>query len=280
MTMIAPYGQATMSSAYHDVFLMLQPADIHLLNVMNDRPTKTTVLPDATMINKDDGSTSTTTKTDNNAQPRRKGILSRGKEQREPCSPVSSSVEQGTNKRKEIRKIRFCESVQCLLVVPKRREYTRDDISRIWYVDQEYKAIKNEILLTLKQMMKTFPAAENEHICYRGLESRTKEGALHKMLRRENAYDAVLGEQARQFDLEFNDPNLISIMYKRAAEESCRDAVLRAQKDAKECSMLLVGDKRRSENMRKLFFGLPRDGINRAFDSSSRAATAITSRST
>jgi len=237
-------------------------------------------LPDVTMINKNDSSSTITTKTDYNTQPRRKGILSRGKEQGEPCSPVSLS-EEGTNtkQRKNIRKIRFCESVHCLLVVPSRKDYTRDDISRIWYVDQEYKAIKNEIQLTLKQMMKKFPAAENDHICYRGLEFRTKEGALLKTLRRENAYDAVLGEQSRQFDLEFNDPNSISIMYKRSTEESCHEAFVRAQKDAKQCSMLLLDDKRRTENKRKLFFGMPRDGVNRAaFDASFRAPTAVTSR--
>ena len=97
MTMIAPYGQATSSSAYHDGCRMLQTSDIQPLS-MNDRPI-ITVLRDATMmINKNDSS-SITTKADTNAQPRRKGILSRGKEQGQPCSPISSSEEGNKKKR-------------------------------------------------------------------------------------------------------------------------------------------------------------------------------------
>lgn len=276
MTMIAPYGQATLSSAYQDGCRMLQTPDIQPLNV-NDRPA-TIVLRDAT--NKDNSSSSessSTMKNDKNVHPRRKGILTRGKEQREPCSPpvLSSEEQQGTKRN---NKVSFYESVHCLLVVPSRSEYTRDEVRRLWYVDQEYKTIKNDIMVTLKQMMKTFPASENEQMCYRGLEFRTKEGALLKTLRRENAYDAVLGEQARQYLLELNEPSLIATMYSRATSESCQEAILRAQKDATQCSMFLMDDKRRTASKRKQFFGLPRDGINRAFDPSSKASASVTRR--
>ena len=263
--MIAPYGQPTFSSAYHDGCHMLQTPDIKPLSVNEER--RPVIAFPRNVAHKYDSS-SATTNNDTKGQPRRRGILSQGKEQgKSSCIAVDSPQE----KTKNARKVRFYESVQCLLVVPTRNDYTRDEMRHLWYVDQEYKAIKNEILMTLKHMAKK---SENEHICYRGLEFRSKEGALRKTLRRENAYDAVLGEQARQFDLELNDPTLISIMYKRASEESCRDAFLRAQSDAKQSSIFLLGDKRRNGNKRKLFFGLPRDStINRGFDPSSRAPT-------
>ena len=278
MTMIAPFdSQATFSSAHHDGCRMLQASDVKPLNV-NDRATNTTIAltkngggEDATISKRCDMSSSIANN-DTNAPPRRKGILAQCAEQREPCSPDSSEA----RKRK---KIRFFESVQCLLVVPSRNEYTKDEMRQLWYVEQEYKTIKNDIQITLKQMMKKFPASENDQMCYRGLEFRTKQGALLKTLRRENAYDAVLGEQARQDLLELHDPQLISFMYIRAAEESCREAMLRAQRDAGQCSRMLLDDKRRTTSKRKLFFGMPRDGINRTCDpSSTRTPAAIITR--
>ncbi len=169
-------------------------------------------------------------------------------------------------KRGISKSVRFCEDVLCHLVVPPLQELSKEDVHMIWYSNQEYTIIKDEIRNTLKLMTRKVPVVENGHVCYRGLEFRTKDGVRLKRMRRERAYDVVFGEQDRHNEEGRFNARLLSRKYEDVSDESRNEAFERAKDDAKYVVQL---NEKRQFFKRKFVLGLGRYDADRAVKASS-----------
>lgn len=131
------------------------------------------------------------------------------------------------------RAVQFSQKVTVILVSPSVDRDSIASIRALWYIDAEYEAIKCDNRNTLKLMGHGVHVSDNdEHVCYRGLEHRTKAGISRKIQRREDAYDAVLTEQERQIVSGKSDPRPISKRYLETSGDGKLDALVAADADA------------------------------------------------
>jgi hypothetical protein len=126
------------------------------------------------------------------------------------------------------------------------REYTyysrplcEEEMTSLWYTKEEYALMKRSSSFTVRLMMGlqceegSIDGADDEEICTRGLESRTRRGAKTRRQNVFSAIDAVILEQERQRDMSsFNDIYTLARVYRDASASCSLDAWLVAQNDA------------------------------------------------
>jgi hypothetical protein len=110
----------------------------------------------------------------------------------------------------------------------------------LWYTKEEYALMNHSSSFTVRLMMGShckagsIDVADDEEICTRGLECRTRTGARKRRRNIFTAIDAVILEQERQRDIaSFNDIYAIARVYRDASAQCSLDSWLVAQKDAK-----------------------------------------------
>jgi hypothetical protein len=110
----------------------------------------------------------------------------------------------------------------------------------LWYSKEEYALMKRSSSFTVRLMMelqrdvRSFYGEEDQELCSRGLESKTRGGARRRRQNIMSAIDAVLLEQERQWEMGvFNDVYSLARVYREATAQCSMEAWLVAQKDAK-----------------------------------------------
>ena len=120
--------------------------------------------------------------------------------------------------------------------------YTDDEFENSWYQENELLEIKqNDVQSTIRIVQNggTFP----DHLMtLRGLECRTRKGAMLRKMNRRAAWKAVLEEQERLFSFSIQGGNnaqaeLISMAYSEISEKCAHEASLIGKYD--ECELLL-----------------------------------------
>lgn len=102
--------------------------------------------------------------------------------------------------------------------VPSLKTCPEEDLSRIWFDNYEFVAIRNENKLISERMMNNEPLGPNE--CSRGLEYRTPEGMKQRIENKKRARCAVLEEQERQWDAGLYDPEALRIISRMVSSAS------------------------------------------------------------
>jgi hypothetical protein len=121
-------------------------------------------------------------------------------------------------------------------------DYAKDEIVGKWYTEDDYREFKENCKTTAKMMMKGTVLQENEaEFCYRGLESRTKEGYKTRRRYKEAVRFAVSDEHQVQDDKGYVDENAIA--------EVSMQASLASRKAARQIGL---DDQLRSREMNKL----------------------------
>jgi hypothetical protein len=103
-------------------------------------------------------------------------------------------------------------------------------ISRTWYSPQDLLRIKQEVLFELASM----PKNDSSSACHRGLEYRTLAGAERRRRNKEQAWDAVLNEQDRQWNESIVDEESIARVCRACSYRSTLEAQELAIQDATE----------------------------------------------
>jgi hypothetical protein len=130
--------------------------------------------------------------------------------QRSPCQ-----------KRK--RTIRLRMEKNEIYPIPHIDDFDEDTIKAVWYEKTEYDTMKVGFVATIKKMMRGEPIAENNESTIRGLEFRTRKGALRRQHNKLAAITAVLDEQDRQFnDGTFDEERLAEIY--RSSGSHCQES--------------------------------------------------------
>ena len=165
-------------------------------------------------------------------------------------SPSSSTVNEDETQlcQQRRRTVQFASSEELLEQVvgevPNRKELRPEDYEAMWYSKEEFRRMKKEdIVPTVKKMAKRIPLDfENLGEEPRGLEHKTPRGSRDRENNRDDAMDAVLDEQERQWNVNAV-PNVDSIAkkYRQHTAHCQMNAYLLAQKDAEWVQKHVVG---------------------------------------
>jgi hypothetical protein len=123
-----------------------------------------------------------------------------------PTSPLER-----TQKRKKSIRLRLEKNE--VFHIPHIDDFEQDVIQAVWYQQDEYAAMKVGLVSTIKKMMRGEEIPENNQSTVRGLEFRTRKGALRRQHNKLTAITAVLDEQDRQFSEGIFDEVLLSETY-------------------------------------------------------------------
>mmetsp|Transcript_19542 Transcript_19542/g.47177 ORF Transcript_19542/g.47177 Transcript_19542/m.47177 type:complete len:389 (+) Transcript_19542:396-1562(+) len=154
-------------------------------------------------------------------------------------SPTNENENETQSCQQRKRTAQFATSQELLEQVvgevPNRKELTPEDYEAMWYSKDEFRRMKKEdIIPTVKKMAKRIPLDfENLGEEPRGLEHKTPRGSRDRENNRDDAMDAVLDEQERQWNVNAV-PNVDNIAkkYRQHSAHCQMNAYLLAQKDA------------------------------------------------
>jgi hypothetical protein len=137
------------------------------------------------------------------------------------CSPSSSK-----------RRISFNEDRNKIRLIPHINELEKSDVAQIWYEKTDYDGMKQSFLPTIRKMMKGDKIEETNEETIRGLEFRTRPGAIRRQHNKLQALHAVLDEQERQKMIHghLNDDQLADV-YRSCASHCSEAAYLLALQD-------------------------------------------------
>ena len=113
-------------------------------------------------------------------------------------------------------------------------DYTQSEFDNTWYSDDEYDAIKKELIATVKLMNKGKKIRETNTETCRGLEIRTKHGYRIRQYNKRAAMEAVLDEQHRQAVLDIWDDDMMRDAYRHESSGCEYVAHARGLKDEAE----------------------------------------------
>ena len=110
--------------------------------------------------------------------------------------------------------------------VPHIDDMSEHEIATIWYDRPDYDAMKQSFIPIIKKMMRGAKIEETDSETIRGLEFRTRDGALKRQHNKVQSIHAVLDEQDRQLALGLHDVEKISEIYLETSQHckcSARD---------------------------------------------------------
>lgn len=135
---------------------------------------------------------------------------------------------------KESRKsVSFAAKGTLVRIIPAAIELTEDDVDALWYTKEEFQLSRKSQMFIVKLMERGMSSLEDdEELCPRGLESRTRAGARRKTRTIEASWDAVLGEQEKQWDEGRFSAWALARIHFEASAQSSMEAFLAAKRDA------------------------------------------------
>jgi hypothetical protein len=140
-----------------------------------------------------------------------------------------------TTQNKTTKKVSFVPKDTLVQEIPpaSRIELTEDDVAALWYTKDEYRLSKKSQLFIVKTMERGLTSLEDDdELCPRGLEERTRKGARRKQQCIEASRDAVLCEQENQWQGGRFSSWALARVYSESAAQSTMAAFLVGKRDA------------------------------------------------
>ena len=125
----------------------------------------------------------------------------------------------------ERRRVHFKETVS-VRPITHVDNIPEEEIAAIWFCKKDFEDIKRSFATTLRLISYGEFKGDDEEHCSRGLEFRTRAGALQRRDNKWNALNAVLDEQDRQKELGINNDKLLSQIY-ITENRHCRQAAFK-----------------------------------------------------
>ena len=120
------------------------------------------------------------------------------------------------------RKLRFSLASNQIFPIQHIDDMEEADVLATWYEKKDYDVIKSKIIPVIRKMMKKEDIPETDKETVRGLEYRTRQGALRRQHNKLEAITAVLEEQQRQKNFDDNNDENLRKAY-RSACSHCQD---------------------------------------------------------
>mmetsp|Transcript_32980 Transcript_32980/g.46833 ORF Transcript_32980/g.46833 Transcript_32980/m.46833 type:complete len:199 (+) Transcript_32980:70-666(+) len=133
-------------------------------------------------------------------------------------------------KQEKIKEVRFSSENQVNEVLH-LNNYTAIECHNTWYSETEYEYMQWREMAQLRSVLKRgIPVSPN--FTLRGLEKRTKKGALKRQENKEQGWSSVLHEQELQRLEGVCDAQMIRMMYMKSSMRCQREAEERGDEDA------------------------------------------------
>ena len=136
----------------------------------------------------------------------------------------------------ERRRVHFKETVS-VRPITHVDNIPADEVAAVWFCKKDFEDMKKSFATTLRLMAYGEFKADDEDHCARGLEFRTRAGALARRENKWNALNAVLDEQDRQRELGISNDKLLSQIYiteNRLCRQSALDLARSDEEEARE----------------------------------------------
>ena len=156
-------------------------------------------------------------------------------------SPTSTlnfgcSSPQPVKSRRRPRAVSFAPPSELTQELPDT-EFTLEDMEGMWFSKDEFRLIKQSYRFIVKLMESKQGLLQDEEeedeMCSRGLESKTRVASRRRRQQIEASVDAVLCEQERQWENGYHSIRGLAQVYRQFAAQSSMLAYIAAQKDAK-----------------------------------------------
>ena len=135
----------------------------------------------------------------------------------DPEESVLSDV--STEQTKKTKKtVRIQTEKNHVFPVPHIDDMSDAEVATIWYDRPDYDAMKQSFIPIIKKLMRGAKVEESDSETARGLEFRTKEGALRRQHNKVQSIQCVLDEQDRQLALGIHDVDKIADIYVEASK--------------------------------------------------------------
>ena len=134
----------------------------------------------------------------------------------------------------ERRRVTFKETVS-VRPITHVDNIPEEEIAAVWFCKKDFEEMKRSFANTLRLIAYGEFRGDNEDHCARGLEFRTRAGALERRENKWNALNAVLDEQDRQKELGINNDKLLSQIYiteNRHCRQAASKLALRDEEEA------------------------------------------------
>ena len=173
------------------------------------------------------------------------------------------------NNNKSRRKVNFSRRTETHLV-PSLSEMSDEEIALTWTNEVDNKRMKEDTIKNVKAMWCKTATRSDKGLCFRGLEHMQSSKHLehHKNIK-DQAIDAVLDEQDRQFDAGINDESKLAeahvVISKQAQDTALALANIDAAYAGRMCRTSILEE---GENCEDTPRSLSRCSIERVLDSS------------
>ena len=151
----------------------------------------------------------------------------------EENSLSSTGTANKPNKRlpKRKRTIRFqLESIE-VHPIPHIDDLSEDEVNDVWYEREDYERMKQALVPVIRRIMKGERVAETNQETARGLEFRTREGAMKRQHNKLDSINAVLDEQDRQKTMGIDDDEKLREIYLSRSAHCLQEARELGMKD-------------------------------------------------
>lgn len=115
--------------------------------------------------------------------------------------------------RKRKQSIGFELKNNQVLPIPHIDDFSKEEVADVWYEREDYEQMKKSLIPVVKRMMKGEKITETNHETARGLEFRTREGAMKRQRNKLDSIAAVLEEQHRQRIIGFSNDEVLREIY-------------------------------------------------------------------
>eukprot|EP00934_Nitzschia_sp_Nitz4_P006276 Nitzschia sp. Nitz4//scaffold69_size99277//13021//14070//NITZ4_004619-RA/size99277-processed-gene-0.15-mRNA-1//1//CDS//3329556673//6266//frame0 len=186
---------------------------------------------------------------------------------------MATSEHLSTSSRRRKRVISFNRVVHNRRI-PHINDLDAEEIKATWIQPEDYLQIRERCMSTVQKMMRgslTHADLDSGKHCTRGLEGKTKKGNATRRDFKTNSINAVLEEQALQWDEDVDDDEAIMEVYVEYSQPCADAAHVAALQDAKEAMEYQKGETSRSSTeslssqlpvIKEAVFGKLRDILN------------------
>lgn len=145
--------------------------------------------------------------------------------------PALDEPYQGPTKAKKKKTVQIQPSSNKTYPVQHIDDMAESEIVTIWYDRCDFDLMKQSFVPIIKKMMRGAKIEETDAETTRGLEYRTRDGALRRQHNKIHSIHAVLDEQERQVALGISDVNQLSEVYIGASQHCASAARELGEKD-------------------------------------------------
>jgi len=136
--------------------------------------------------------------------------------QQRTIAPDASDSSSIVSKSSVVKRFHFSLSSNEIYNVPHIDDMTEEEVKAIWYEKADYEKIKMGMIPLIRKMMRKEAIEETDRETVRGLEYRTRQGAIRRQHNKLESITAVLDEQDRQLDCDgFINEELLSEVYRQ-----------------------------------------------------------------